>query len=530
MEAKFKPSIQQQAVLDTARNTRSSILLKARAGCGKSSTLLMLIRQLIEWNSRTTIFAGAFNRPIATELKNKLQDSGITWKQANASTIHSAGKTAWCRVTGWKQDEMDRRIDPRKLQHLLDEEMKTPEQVEKVTPYHQLILKAVSLAKQRAFGVLCSIEDESKWYDIIDHFGLDEDLPEEADLHFAVKVCIWLYKRSLNRCRETIDYDDMILAPLFFKAKFWQYDWVMIDEAQDTNPARRALALKLLRPGGRFIAVGDDFQAIYGFTGADADSLELIRKATNAITLPLTVTYRCPKTAVRRANQWVPDLEAHPDAPEGVERTIYATPGKKSLGNADRPNVYDEKFTKDDAILCRNSAPLVKMAYALLRRGTACRIEGRAIGEGLVSVVRRWKVSSLTALTKKLTEWSEKEVQKWLAKENELKAEQVADQAQTIISLSEALLADGKTKVDDLVAFIEDMFGDTKEGQKPECLTLSTIHKAKGKEWQRVYHLGFNKYMPSPYARKEWQAQQEINLMYVAVTRTMNETVDIIED
>ncbi len=43
-------------------------------------------------------------------------------------------------------------------------------------------------------------------------------------------------------CREMIDFDDMILAPLYFKAKFWPKDWILVDESQDTNPARRVLA------------------------------------------------------------------------------------------------------------------------------------------------------------------------------------------------------------------------------------------------------------------------------------------------
>jgi hypothetical protein len=45
--------------------------------------------------------------------------------------------------------------------------------------------------------------------------------------------------------------------------------------------------------------------------------------------------------------------------------------------------------------------------------------------------------------------------------------------------------------------------------------------------WKRVYILGMNKYMPSRYAKKDWQMQQEHNLMYVAVTRSMGELVYI---
>ena len=63
------------------------------------------------------------------------------------------------------------------------------------------------------------------------------------------------------------------------------------------------------------------------------------------------------------------------------------------------------------------------------------------------------------------------------------------------------------------------LFEDTPDGTRPRNLTLSTVHKAKGREWDRVYLLGRNKFMPSKWARQEWQYQQELNLMYVAVTR-----------
>jgi superfamily I DNA/RNA helicase len=54
------------------------------------------------------------------------------------------------------------------------------------------------------------------------------------------------------------------------------------------------------------------------------------------------------------------------------------------------------------------------------------------------------------------------------------------------------------------------------------CLTLCTVHKAKGLEWNRVYILD-EFLMPSKYARQAWQQQQETNLQYVAVTRAKQE-------
>ena len=85
-----------------------------------------------------------------------------------------------------------------------------------------------------------------------------------------------------------------------------------------------------------------------------------------------------------------------------------------------------------------------------------------------------------------------------------------------------------KNSVEDFVTFVNNLFGDTKDGEVAKVLTLSTIHKSKGREWNRVYILGMNKYQPSKYAKKEWQIQQEMNLCYVGCTRAKSELVLVV--
>jgi len=521
--AAVRPSVQQQALLSWITDGQGSANLVARAGCGKTSTL-MLAADVLAPNAALNprgAFVGAYNKPIADEIKAKLQAKGIAWNRVTSGTMHSAGYAAWRKVAA------DAAIDPKKIDKLFDERFPAHDEnddeinvVERAL--RSFVLKAVSLAKQRAFGVLCQIEDLAKWFELVDHFALEEELEEGQDVGYAVDLAVRLYKVSLNCCRETIDYDDMILAPLYFKARFWGQSWVLLDEAQDTNPARRALALKMLAPGGRLIAVGDDRQAIYGFTGADADSMDLVKTALNSIELPLNRTYRCAKSIVRLANTWVPDLQAAADAPEGVVRSVRL----KNRGEEVGPTFFDEKLTDADAVLCRKSAPLVELAYALLRVRVPCRVEGRDIGLGFLALVRRFKVVKLDTLLTKLDAYLVRETQKWLAKEKEQKAADVADQVETIKVIVGGLLEKGKTDVKDLTDAVEQMFTDKKDDPR-KVLTLSTVHKSKGREWERVFILGRNAYMPSKWARKEWQHKQEENLMYVAVTRAKTELVDV---
>jgi superfamily I DNA/RNA helicase len=51
------------------------------------------------------------------------------------------------------------------------------------------------------------------------------------------------------------------------------------------------------------------------------------------------------------------------------------------------------------------------------------------------------------------------------------------------------------------------------------------MHRAKGREWPRVFLLDYHARCPSYYAKKPWQIRQEYNLMYVALTRAQKELV-----
>ncbi len=74
-----------------------------------------------------------------------------------------------------------------------------------------------------------------------------------------------------------------------------------------------------------------------------------------------------------------------------------------------------------------------------------------------------------------------------------------------------------------LVQRLESLFG---EGNRNEdVLHLCTIHRSKGREWDRVFLIGPNVYQPSKWATKDWEILQEKNLMYVAITRSKRELV-----
>lgn len=474
------PSPQQQAFFDWIIEGQGSCVLEAVAGAGKTTTLLAALELI-----RGRCYFGAYNKKIAEEIKARApMRQGLF-----IGTMHSAGFKAWARATSSVN------VNDKKVLHIYREQG-FPGDLENA------VVQLVSLAKQRAFGIVTKVTQEA-WLDTIDHHNV-ETLDQDATvIELAEKVL----KISTSQDSQIIDFDDMIYAPLLHGARVFEHDWVFIDEAQDTNAARRALALRMLTRGGRLVAVGDRHQAIYGFTGADANALDLIASAVNAQRLPLTVTYRCPKSVVAYAQQWVSHIQAHESAPDGVVSKLDPNKG------------IDEVAQVGDAILCRFTRPLVELAYDLISKGRPAKIEGRDIGEGLKTLARRWKVKTLDALIKKLEAYREREAAKFRAKERESQAAAVEDKVDCLLLLvNRALAAD--TGIPGLLNEIDSIFSD--EGTSSNRIILSTIHKAKGREWERVFWLQTG---PSSWARKDWEIEQEKNLCYVAATRAKRELI-----
>lgn len=161
-----------------------------------------------------------------------------------------------------------------------------------------------------------------------------------------------------------------------------------------------------------------------------------------------------------------------------------------------------------DVILCRLTAPLVSVAFRLLRFGVPCRIAGKDIGTGLVKLAKSFDATSISNFRLELTTWQQKETAKAEHKRKRYLVGAIEDKADALRAI-----ADGVQSVPELLAKIEELFRE-----RDHVLTLSTIHRAKGQEYDNVFILDKH-LMPSKYASQPWQLVQERNLHYVAVTR-----------
>jgi DNA helicase-2/ATP-dependent DNA helicase PcrA len=457
-------------VFEFVEHGSGNAIVNAVAGSGKTTTIVEALK-LIKGSS---LFL-AFNKSIADELKGR----GV-----NARTFHSL---TYVPVTSFK---VAPKVEPDKLKKLVA----TYFDSEEVKMYGSFCMKMVSLARQT--GVCCLVPDNKKtWKQIMEHFNVElenENAREDRGLELSAEL--------LHRSNESdmVDFDDLLYFAVLFNISLPKYDFVLVDEAQDTNAIQRAILKKVMKPTSRMVAVGDPAQAIYGFRGANSNSMDLIGSEFKCGQLPLSISYRCAKSIVKYAQTWVPHIEHADDAPEG-EVKHHGTNWKNSI------------FTCDDLIVCRRTAPLITLAYQLLRDRISVQVLGRDIGEGLKSLIRKMQARGVNQLIEKLTKYQEREVERFKKMEMEAKAEAVADRVSCILTLID-VMPENERSIPALEKTLDDLFSS-----KKGCVTLSTIHKSKGLEADRVFWLDSD-YQPK-WPMLPWQAQQEDNLKYVAVTR-----------
>lgn len=480
----MQPSKLQQAIIDYVTHEKGNLLIQARAGSGKTSTLVMIADALPR--KSTAVFL-AFNKAIATELGKRLPST------VDSATFHALG----FRAIKPRLQVRGNPVDARKCGAIFEAQF--PKSFsEIISP----VLRLVSLMKA---SCLMPESTDDELIAIMSHYGIESESDNftDADIMQSARIVL----RESNNDLTRVDFDDMLYLVYVLDVRISTYDYVMVDESQDTNMIQRYILRKMLHGKSRLIAVGDEAQAIYGFRGADANSMALIRDEFSCTELPLSISYRCPVSVIRQAQAFVPDIEYRDGAPDGTVKSVA------------KWNMRD--FQSTDLLVCRNTAPLVKVAYRMIANRLPCKIMGRDIGQGLISLIQKigGKHATLDILAVKLEEYRAREVSKAMAKHQESKAQAIADRCESI-----ACLIDGMTQeevqsqgVAGLVAIITRMFSDN----GPQVTTLATVHKSKGMEAQRVFIVDVA-LMPSKYARQEWQQVQESNLQYVAITRALD--------
>ena len=455
------------------------------AGTGKTTT----IKAAFEYAPEAKILYAVFNKKNQKEAESKITDDRVEVK-----TLHSLGFAFIKRVWGNAKPDNDLEFD-RAEKVCEDTGFPSPQIKREVI---SAVTKLVSFCKNMTINTTIDdvrrIADERDIY--VDGFETD---------HVCALAMKSLEAAKVKEPSGKISFDDMVWLPCAMNWVRPWFDLVCIDEAQDMNLPQLTMARASCKPGGRIVVVGDSRQAIYGFRGAVQNAMSMMKVQLRASELGLTTTYRCPKRVVELAQKIVPDYKAAPSAPEGVVKHV----GESNLPKLAKPG---------DAILSRLNAPLMPIALSLIRSGIAARIEGRDIARQLISMARTLKASNIEDFLTKLEAWKAKQISRLASAKNaDKKIEQIEDIAETL-----RVIAESAESVGEVERKLNDLFQDSSEpGKYAPCVILSSVHKAKGLEWSRVFILSHT------FARRKESKPGDVaeaaNIYYVAITRSKRE-------
>lgn len=481
---KFIPSKYQKEIFTNYLSTNKNIVINACPGSGKTRTILELLK-LTPPFKRTAFLA--FNKSIATELRDKVP------QHIDVLTVHSLGMkmlykviSSKIRVTDYKSFHFAKQVVVRKFKSE-KEKNRYLYQVSKIVNFARLDMvndiDIPLMAECRGFSILnCEVEDTIQTLKAIRQYNNNTSVKDFM-----------------------VDYTDMLYLPLqLSNVVFPKYDVLFIDEVQDISPLQKCLIDKIISPRGRFVAVGDKKQLIYEFIGANLNSFNEFEQHPNTLQLPLSVSYRCPKSVIAEANDIFNDMEHHDGSIDGE----VIKEGNISMIN------------EGDTVLCRNNLPLIELFLILLNQNKKCTIYGKDYGEELLSIMDKIDIN------KNITMQYEELLDKV---KDKLKDNGVVNYTNhpkyisllekiTIIKILTSRFGDF-SKVYEL---IDNLFSD----ENKSGVLLSTIHKYKGLENDTIF-IYKPSLIPSKHSITPDQLYAEKCLMYVAVTRAKKKLIYI---
>lgn len=504
----FSPTEEQSAIIQAAGQSSASLMISAYAGTAKTTTIELLAKHL----SSPYILALAFNVKIKEELVKRLPPT-ITVK-----TLNGLGHSAWAKATGKKLQletgKVGKMIGPMAKANNIALDKKAWAEVKDLVE----AARTAGLVPNFFSHVRSHIPDEkASWEDLCEANDIPFS-PAIADL--ARGVLIESIKQAYNGI---IDFSDQIYMSVCFGGVFQKYHTIIVDEAQDLSLMNHLMLQKSLP--SRLIICGDPKQSLYAFRGAATNSMEKIRALRpDWIDLPLTITFRCPKTIVARQQAHAPGYRAADTAPAGQvidwqeESALPQKSPSPSWGVADiftTLGLPDKSalLPKSLSILCRNNAPLISLAFKLIRRNLGISFLGRDLGKGLTLLIKKISPQETTPIEKViegLAGWKDREISILSANGNESGKEKIYDKYESIMAVVQST---SSVNQKELCSAIDALF--SKENGLVE---LATAHRAKGLEWEHVVHLDPWR-IPSKWAKSQEALLQESNAQYVLETR-----------
>jgi superfamily I DNA/RNA helicase len=483
-EQAFKGSKYQQAIFNWVENGSGSCVVGAVPGSGKTTTLIQSSRR-ISGNLDSTFLA--FNKHIVQELKTKLPPTMKT------STIHSLGFSSIkkifpkTKVNGNKYQKLVK-------QYLIDRNIRHIDDIN----YLVDLVKFVQLT-------LADYSDLNQLKELCNYFSI----PITSNWRFWQEAVGDILQQGMSETEYQISFDDMVWLPNVMELPINKADFLFVDEAQDLNQAQLQIVMRAYKRGTRGLFVGDSHQSIMQFTGADSQSISNIINTTNAIQLPLSISYRLPLSHVNLANEIYDVIEPAENAIEGI---------MDKIDSDDIPH-----YVKGgDLIICRCFYPIIPVYFNLIRHGIPAQIKNHDISGQLISllnVVFVFGENLIMQLT--CPQFSSCLAKYYQEKRNELID---SNNLRAIIILDDKIQTLNAIYEGNKCSSIADCIMAINQLCKPKGanpINLTTIHGAKGLEANQVFILKPD-LLPHPLAKQDWEKEAERNLFFVALTRAKN--------
>ncbi len=530
-----EPNKYQKAILDWAENGTGNALIEARAGCGKTSTLIMLANLITEKLHKPCLFL-AFNDHIAKEIKEKLQEK-VDNKEIDVRTVNSMGNSfLWSYMfiqysNQGINEQYDIRVDDKKMYRigskLIDEEFIKAgiEYVdeEEIGDIYYEFKKLCDLARLTNipygnYDAVTQLMIKYRLFENVQTHGIDfaalvEPAINQDIAQFTNAVWSSIDKKNIHM----VDYADQIFLPnrqgMYCPKKIRNFanSFVLCDEAQDLSNAQQRLIQKCATKWNtpRFIFVADERQAIYGFAGADTHSVDHLKEKYNLNYFPLNICYRCPKSHIKLIQQLVPDIECNPNAKEGEVHLI---------DNEEIASLAKE----GDYIIARKNKDLVQIMLSILKQGKSIYIKDKNLVSTTVSNIRKLQSKTINGLEvelKKLqVEFQQQQKDPVQRVSGSAISNDEADIYDTIFLLLENYRNNStSSSTKDFIKYLSKILNT--DVTRPSVI-LSSVHGVKGGESNTVFVVSHNRFPYIDDRNSADQNQQERNLEYIAISRS----------
>lgn len=489
---------EQKVFFKEVKEGKGHIAVNANPGSGKTSSSLIALNYIPKF--KKVIFV-SFSNMIVNELKERVP------AHVKATTLHSLGFSIVARHRNGVKLNNNKYFQAAMVK-LKYNEAKLAKDKDGEKKRKQVLKQAYNIQDicNYARNTLTNLMP----IDLVQmckHYELEYDTK-------TINLVIELIEKGKKS--NVIDFADMIYLPAIYPEMIDEcYDYLIYDEVQDANNAQIEFVKHLIHERGRFILVGDERQSIFSFTGSSIDSFNIACKAlggNNLSRFPLSTTYRCGRRIVEEINKVYDVVRPWDNAEEGIVR-----------------DGFWEEINETDLVLCRNNAPLLSLYFQLIRIGTKAKIIGREIEQGLHSLAQSCmaptKESFFLNLENRLDQLEEQLRQRGVNKpKGHPLFRALYEKCDMVV-----MILDQVVMPYELIDKIHSIFSDEDEdGNKRIGARLSSIHKAKGSENDRVFlltHYNSKRLLPSEHATSDWQIKQEKNLEFVAVSRAKKELV-----